>query len=667
MIEAILIFTTLLMPLTGGLVSLTASNRATLRIAFVFLLLSFIAAVGLLIYLTDPITYQTEWLPGVVIGLNIDRLSAVLLVLVTFISSLVHLFSGSYMEKDPHKNRYFAKLGLFTFSMLGLLIADDLFSLFIFWELVGVASYLLIGFWFKKEGIPTAARLTFMTNRLADVALLIGILWVHATNDTVLLSELNGKWLLAPSVLIAIGAFGKSAQLPFSGWLIKAMVGPTPVSALIHAATMVAAGVYLLIRVAPFLPLEAEWMIAITGSVTALYGALSAITQNDIKKVLAYSTISQLGFMMAGIGVGAAGASFFHLWTHAFFKAGLFLGAGSIIHYLHLAANEVDAQDMRVMGGLKQKLPWTFRSFLICSVALAGLPLFSGFLSKEAIIVSSMIWADEWGSTAYLIPDLLFFTSLLTAFYVTRMVLLVFFGQSRLVGILDHFSYRESPRFIIPLLILAIGSLWFFHQLHPIGHHPYLMDFLGIKIADGSSFTKFLTLVLSIVLAIGGVSLAYFLFKPGTVFSNVYRHSVIPKHPLTHLSSNGFFLVQAYEAIGKGFFYLSKQVTRIDLLAIDGTINTLATTVILGAKKIADIDLKLIDRILHSIGVGTVILAKVVAILDRLVVDGLVNLSGWLSRSAGTLFSNPHARGMHVQLLWLMSLIILILLIILFF
>ncbi len=641
MMAELLILSTLLLPLLGGISGITVLKKQSQNQTVIFPLLSFISAVGLLVIWGTPVKYQTEWLPGVTVGIHIDKVSVVLLVLVTFVSLLVHLFSGTYMGKEAGKCRYFAKLGFFTFSMLGLLIVDDLFTLFIFWELVGLASYLLIGFWYNKEGVSGSARLAFMTNRIADVALLVGILWINGQSGSVIISELTDKWLVIPSVLVAVGAFGKSAQFPFSGWLTRAMVGPTPVSALIHAATMVAAGVYLLFRVAPFLSSEAYAFIAIIGALTALYGAVSALTQNDIKKVLAYSTISQLGYMIAGIGVGAPDASLFHLWTHAFFKAGLFLGAGSIIHYLHEASSEADAQDMRVMGGLKQKLPWTFRSFFICSLALAGIPLFSGFISKETIILSSWIWAETLGTAAYLIPDVLFITSLLTAFYVARMVILIFFGQSRLASVLDDFSYRETRSFIIPLMALAIGSFWFFYQLNPFGHHPYLLSFLGEEIAETSAFTKAIILVLSLFLAGGGGLLAWFLFKPRSKYLATYAERGDPQHPIGKLLFNGFYLTHAYESVGKGFLYVSR--------------------------RIAVMDPKWIDGLVHLIGVGTVVFAKGINIFDRLVVDGLVNLLGWLSKTIGKLFSGVHSKELQLQIFWLLFAIILILCVILFF
>ncbi|MEP5612548.1 MAG: proton-conducting transporter membrane subunit, partial [Cyclobacteriaceae bacterium] len=323
----VLISLILFLPLLGGFADylLTDSNRL---VSSAFLKGSLMVSIYLLISLDDTYLAKWDWLSNFQIGIFVDKTTVILLVLVSLISLLVHIFSMEYMREEAGKHQYFAKLGFFTFSMMGLLVSDNLILLFVFWELVGFSSYLLIGFWYQKEGVPNAARTAFMVNRVADVALLAGILLLNATSDTIFISEFGETFFFLPSLLIAIGAFGKSAQLPFSGWLVKAMVGPTPISALIHAATMVAAGVYLLFRIGPFLDPNVLIVVALVGAATAFYGALSAVVQNDVKKVLAYSTISQLGYMVVGIGVGAEEASLFHLWTHAFFKTGLFLGAG---------------------------------------------------------------------------------------------------------------------------------------------------------------------------------------------------------------------------------------------------------------------------------------------------------------------------------------------------
>ncbi|MFW5762562.1 MAG: NADH-quinone oxidoreductase subunit L, partial [Cyclobacteriaceae bacterium] len=413
-------------------------------------------------------------------GLLINDLSVLMLVVVTLVSFLVHVYSIAYMQHDPHFIRYFAYLGLFTFSMLGIVVSDNLLTIFMFWELVGLSSYLLIGFWFTKKSASNAAKKAFIVNRIGDLGFLIGlmILWSQfKTLDLVALQNLmadskimNGQWLstytlgnifgqnLMPEFWITVagfglfcGAVGKSAQFPLQVWLPDAMEGPTPVSALIHAATMVAAGVFLLARVFPLLDFQVLNLIAFVGAATAFMGAFAAFAQNDIKKVLAFSTISQLGYMVMGIGVGAYEAATFHLLTHAFFKAGLFLAAGAVITAMHGAEfsfkkndNPVhlDVQDMRLMGGLRRQLPFTFIVFLIAAAALAGIPFFSGFLSKDAILTSSIgyarVLADEGNSIFYLVPVLGFITVMMTAMYMTRQIILVFFGKNRLPGIVDN-------------------------------------------------------------------------------------------------------------------------------------------------------------------------------------------------------------------------------------
>ena len=422
---ALLIF----LPFFGGLAGWFSSRFGTL-ISAGSTFIAFAISLTLLLSFQHEEVIRWEWLPGFELSILVDSTGLLLTSLVTFIALLIQVFSAEYLKNDEGKNRYFSKLGLFITSMIGLLMADHLILLFIFWELVGLSSYLLIGFWYRKSGVSKSAMTAFLVNRVADAALLVGILLTYNEVGTLSISELKGTVSWIASFSLVIGAFGKSAQFPFSSWLIKAMVGPTPVSALIHAATMVAAGVYLLFRLAPILTPEVSVFIAIIGTVTAFYAALSAIAQFDLKRVLAYSTISQLGYMMLGIGVGAREAALFHLFTHAFFKAGLFLGAAAIIHHLQ-EMNSSDPQDMRTMGGLRNTMPVIFSAFIGCGMALAGLPLFSGFMSKDGILIGAWNFAIEAGGWAYLIPDVALITALLTAFYVGRMIILIFFGKAR--------------------------------------------------------------------------------------------------------------------------------------------------------------------------------------------------------------------------------------------
>ncbi|MEI6692685.1 MAG: NADH-quinone oxidoreductase subunit L [Chlorobium sp.] len=426
-------------------------------------------------------------------GIVIDNLTAIMLAMVTLISLLVHLYSTGYMAGDKNYGRYFAFLGIFTFSMLGIVLSDNLFSIYIFWELVGLSSYLLIGFFFEKDSAADAQKKAFLANRVGDIGMWLGILILYSQFHTFSFDQIyanlaagkftmSNAWLTAAGILLFMGCVGKSAQFPLHIWLPDAMEGPTPVSALIHAATMVAAGVYFVARIFVLLTPDALHVIAFIGAFTAFMAATIAITQNDIKRVLAYSTVSQLGYMVLGLGVGAYSAALFHLVTHAFFKACLFLGSGAIIHAMH------HEQDMRWMGGLRKHMPWTFATFTLATLALAGLPLTSGFMSKDAILAGAIGFANaEGGGVYYLIPVLGFFSAMLTAFYMGRQIWLVFFGESRthLKPADNHHSahhahgddhdthgahevHEVSWNMRAPLVILAVLSVFIVYSPNPL-------------------------------------------------------------------------------------------------------------------------------------------------------------------------------------------------------
>ena len=386
-------------------------------------------------------------------GATIDHLSVLMLLVVTGVGSAIHIYSLGYMKGDAGFSRFFACLSLFTFSMLGIVLANNFIQIFIFWELVGVSSYLLIGYWFEKPSAAEAGKKAFLVNRIGDFGMMLGVLllWSHTQtfNFAEIKTGLAGYAIPAGTLaliggLIFCGAMGKSAQFPLHVWLPDAMEGPTPVSALIHAATMVAAGVYMLCRVS-FLILPSEmalYLIAWIGGITAVMAATIAIAQNDIKRILAYSTLSQLGYMVMAVGLGGPTQAMFHLTTHAFFKALLFLGAGSVILALH------HEQDIWKMGGLWKKTPITFITFVIGTVALAGVPPFSGFYSKDQIL----LLAFDHNKSLFVIAVL---TAVLTAYYMGREVFVVFFGQPR-----DHHAYdhaHESPLVMtVPLMFLAV-------------------------------------------------------------------------------------------------------------------------------------------------------------------------------------------------------------------
>jgi len=427
---------------------------------------------------------SVEWLRfgdfAVTFGIRFDDLAALMLFVVSFVGFFIHVFSLGYMRDDAAKARFFGGLSVFMFSMCGIVLADNLFMLFVFWELVGFSSYLLIGHWYERSSASDAAKKAFIVNRVGDFGFLLGIVMCYWLNHTVNLTELAGRasggglvFSRAIPLLLFCGAVGKSAQIPLHIWLPDAMEGPTPVSALIHAATMVAAGIYMLCRVQMLMVPDALTVIMWVGTATALYAAVCAIIQTDIKKVLAYSTLSQLGYMVAAFGLGSTGlsvrspdgplganevnlaaigalpvaagaaAAMFHLTTHAFFKALLFLGSGSIINACH------HEQDIFRMGGLAKRMPWTFATFTAGVCAIIGMPFFAGFFSKDAIL-----FLARQNSVA--VFWILVFTAVLTAVYMTRLWRIAFFGEARSESAAHA---RESGAvMVIPLVVLAVGA-----------------------------------------------------------------------------------------------------------------------------------------------------------------------------------------------------------------
>jgi NADH-quinone oxidoreductase subunit L len=388
-------------------------------------------------------------------GLKLDHLSEMMMLIVTGVGGAIHIYSYGYMDHDRSKARFFAFMSLFTFSMLGIVLANNFIELFIFWELVGVSSYLLIGFWFEKPSAADAAKKAFFTNRLGDFGFLLGILVVWAALGSLNFSMLQQTLVANPAalgtiasvagLLIFCGAMGKSAQFPLHVWLPDAMEGPTPVSALIHAATMVAAGVYMLCRIIFLLDATALEVIAYIGGFTALLAALIAVQQNDIKRILAYSTLSQLGYMVMAVGLAGPTPAMFHLTTHAFFKALLFLGAGSVIHALH------EEQDIWKMGGLKKKMPVTFWTFIIGTLALSGMPPFSGFYSKDSILAQAL------HQNNYILFAVGVFVAALTTFYMFRLFFVAFLGEARTEKAKHA---HESPAVMsLPLVVLAVFAL----------------------------------------------------------------------------------------------------------------------------------------------------------------------------------------------------------------
>ena len=487
-------YTVIFLPLIGAIIGYLGGSIIKYFSEIVTSLLVSISAVLSILLFWNGIQNNTygnykifEWISsGNFIAnwsINIDPLSSIMLVVVTFVSALVHIYSIGYMSHDPHKPRFMSYLSLFTFSMLVLVVSDNFLQLFFGWEGVGLCSYLLIGFWYKKESANNAAIKAFIVNRVGDFGLAIGIFLIFFYFGTINFKEVFD---LAPQFLeknivffgfesslitliclfLFIGAMGKSAQFLLHTWLPDAMEGPTPVSALIHAATMVTAGVFLVVRCSPLFEYSqtALNLVTIVGMITAIFAASVALVQNDIKKIVAYSTCSQLGYMFFAAGVGAYHVAMFHLFTHAFFKALLFLGSGSIIHAFK------DEQDIRNMGGVRKKLPYTYIFMLIGTLALTGFPFLSGFYSKDAIIEFAYLRNSTLGNYAATIG---IFTAFLTSIYSWRLIFKTFHGPYNNKKVLINETHESPIIMLAPLLFLSIGAIFagYYFKETFIGHH----------------------------------------------------------------------------------------------------------------------------------------------------------------------------------------------------
>ncbi|GIK87428.1 MAG: NADH-quinone oxidoreductase subunit L [Burkholderiales bacterium] len=504
-----------------------------------------------------------------------DRLTAVMALIVTGVGSLIHVYSVGYMKDDESYARYFAYLNLFLFFMLLLVLGRSLLVLFVGWEGVGLASYLLIGFWFSDPEKAAAGKKAFVVNRIGDAGFLLGMFVLYATLGTLDMDRINAAFLASPGpavsatlvgILLFVGATGKSAQIPLYVWLPDAMAGPTPVSALIHAATMVTAGVYMVARLSGiYVNAEgASQLVAWIGVLTAFFAATIAVAQHDIKKVLAYSTVSQLGFMFLAAGVGAYGVAVFHLYTHAFFKACLFLGAGSVIHALS------GEQDIRKMGGLARRIPVTFATFAVATAAIAGLPPLSGFFSKDEILWFA--YASERGGSPWLFA-IAALTALMTAFYMFRLLWLVFLGRSRL----DHHAaahvHESPPSMTGVLVVLAIlsaagGFLSIPHVLEP------LLPLPGIVAERAGGHVPIV--VLSVALGLAGLAGAWWLF--GGAGERAARLDGRAQG-LRRLLEGKYFVDEFYERlVGRPLVWVSEHVfLRLgDRAVIDGTLHGLA-------------------------------------------------------------------------------------------
>lgn len=527
------------------------------------------------------------------IGLHIDRLTAVMLLLVTGVSSLVHMYTIGYMHGDPGYARFFSYIALFTFSMLMLVLADNLLQLFIFWEAVGLCSYLLIGHWYERASACAAATKAFLVNRVGDFGFMLGLLlvWYHfgslnyldifpavhdATELTMnLLGPFGGIWNVSVFTLIALllftGAVGKSAQVPLHVWLPDAMEGPTPISALIHAATMVTAGVFMVARLAPLYNLSPTAMsvVAVTGAATMVLGATIALTQTDIKRVVAYSTVSQLGYMIMACGLGAYASGMYHLLTHGAFKALLFLGCGSVIIALH------HEQDMRHMGGLKDKLPITYWTFVVGSLALSGFPLTAGFFSKDDILASA--WSSGELGQALTILGLL--TALLTAFYSFRLVFVVFWGPSHVDPHLAAHIHEPSQTMTRPLLILAVLSVLTGYFGIPSFLEPVFSTQQEAVVHHGAD--GFMIMLAATAMGLLGIAAAYYVYvmNPGLPERLAGRW-----RGLYEASLNKWYVDELYDHlfVRPTFSAASALWKRIDVDVIDGAVNGIARTIAWG-------------------------------------------------------------------------------------
>ncbi len=530
------------------------------------------------------------------VGLQVDGLTAIMLVVVTAVSFLVQVYSQGYMAGDAGDWRYFAYMSLFTASMLGLVLADNLVMLYVFWEMVGVSSFLLIGFWFHRPAAAAAAKKAFLVTRLGDLGFLMAILLISREAGSFDVAEIQaiaiaggiGSTVLTLFALgIFAGAAGKSAQVPFHVWLPDAMEGPTPVSALIHAATMVAAGVYLVARMFPVFHESADAMAVVgaVGGVTAISAALLGIVMTDIKRVLAYSTISQLGYMMLALGMGAYVAAIFHLFTHAFFKALLFLGAGSVNH----ATNTFD---MRLMGGLRRVMPLTFSTFVLASLSLAGVFPLAGFWSKDEIL------SDAWAQEKYLFIIALV-TAGLTAFYMFRAVFMTFGGEYRGGAEPEHDTAaaasthaatasgqhaaepRESPLVMtLPLLLLAVPAAiaglanlpWSFAGLDHEVEHLLVGALPDESLVEGSKFRLGIAIA-STAAALGGICLAYLIYSARVISAAALSARLRPLHVLLERK---YYADHVYEQalIGVAFYrWLAGSLAAFDRVVVDGIVD----------------------------------------------------------------------------------------------
>jgi NADH-quinone oxidoreductase subunit L len=555
-------------------------KESSAYIGILLTLVSFIYSLLVLIERLSSPTYKAEatWLTigdvQLTAGIEVNQLNALMLVIVSLVSFLVHMYSKGYMHGDDRFHTFYAYLGLFTFAMLGLVISPNLLQLYVFWELVGLGSFLLIGFYFYKEEAKKAAKKAFIMTRIGDVGLFIGMIllfWQVGSFEydeifhAVEAGSISATMITLTSILIFIGAIGKSGQFPLHTWLPDAMEGPTPVSALIHAATMVAAGVYLVATMFPlFSASETAMMtVAIIGAFTAIFAASIGLVQKDIKRVLAFSTVSQLGYMMLALGSAGYVAGVFHLMTHAFFKALLFLAAGSVIHAVH-------TQNIDEMGGLWKKLRITGPLFLIGTLSISGVPLFSGFFSKDEILIAA------WAHGNYVLFWLALAAAFLTAFYMFRLFFMVFAGKSR--GEASH--VHESPSVMtIPMLVLGVLAV-----ISGYVNTPWFGTFLGDWLTEGNHALGHghiegpaWIMIAATLISLAGILLAYFIYGKRSISAEWLGGEGSTAYSIL---SNKYFVDELYNVtivpVTKG---ISLFLSFIDKFLVEGLMNTVIVSV----------------------------------------------------------------------------------------
>ena len=529
------------------------------------------------------------------IGFKIDQLTAVMLIVVTTVSSLVHIYSTGYMHGDKGYPRFFSYLALFTFSMLMLVMADNFLQLYVFWEAVGLCSYLLIGFWYEKKSASDAGKKAFIVNRVGDFGFGLGVMLIFITFGTLnydavfaavpshvgqMVNILGNTYSLYTviALLLFMGAVGKSAQLPLHVWLPDAMEGPTPVSALIHAATMVTAGIFMVARCHPIFN-ESQTALDVvtwTGGITAIFAATIALTQFDIKRVIAYSTISQLGYMFVACGVGAYTAGIFHLMTHAFFKGLLFLGAGSVIHSLS------GEQDMRKMGGLAGKIKWTYITFLAASISISGIPPFAGFFSKDEILWKAYSSPGAGHAVYYLLA----LAAFLTAFYSFRLIFMTFHGKSNVDHEVSHHVHESPLNMLVPLIVLgALAVVAGFVGVPEVlggsnSFHQFMSGVFGTETAEAAPAGLEMTMMaVSVLIGVSGIALAWFMYIVKPELPGKVAKAFGPIHTLLY---NKYYVDEIYNFVFvDSIKWASTHIfwSIVDVGIIDGFVNAVASLV----------------------------------------------------------------------------------------